>query len=209
MSHAGFDQIQVAPESGGSQWHRVRLHFGIEAFGVNAWGADTGKVVIEEHTETEPTAGGHEELYFVHSGRTTFTVGEEEIDAPAGTFVHVPDPESKRGAVAAEDGTIVLVIGAKRGDAFSPSVWEQSAPAWDAYRERNYVQATHLFAEALERAPDNPSILYNLGCCEALIGELEPALEHVRRAAAQDERLRDAAKTDPDLASIRSIPGFP
>jgi tetratricopeptide (TPR) repeat protein len=207
MAHAGLDEIQVAPGAENSRWHRVRLHFGIEAFGVNAWGADAGKRVIEEHTETGPAAGRHEELYFVHSGRASFTVDGEEIDAPTGSFVHVPDPESKRGAIAEEDETIVLVIGAKRGQAFSPSTWEQSAPAWDAYNKRDYVEAARLFAEVLKRNPNNPGMLYNLGCCEALIGKLEPALQHVREAAAQNERLREAAKTDPDLESIRDLLG--
>ena len=48
----------------------------------------------------------------------------EEIDAPAGTFLYVPDPAVVRGAVAREAGTIMLVVGAEPGCAFTPSDWD-------------------------------------------------------------------------------------
>ena len=61
--------------SGGPRRRRI----GVEAFGSNAWtGAKAGDRVVEEHKEED----GHEELYFVASGRATFTLGDEEIDAP-------------------------------------------------------------------------------------------------------------------------------
>jgi len=66
--------------------------------------------VVEEHSEQD----GHEELYFVASGRATFVLGDEEIDAPAGTFIHA-EPGTRRGAVATEPDTTVLAIGAKPG----------------------------------------------------------------------------------------------
>ncbi len=50
-------------------------------------------------------------------GRARFTVGEEEAEAPAGTLVFVP-PEVFRTAVAAEEGTIVFVVGGTVGEAF-------------------------------------------------------------------------------------------
>jgi quercetin dioxygenase-like cupin family protein len=49
-------------------------------------------------------------------GRARFTVGEEEAEAPAGTLVFVP-PKVFRGAVAAEDGTIVFAVGGTVGEA--------------------------------------------------------------------------------------------
>jgi hypothetical protein len=60
----------------------------------------------------------------VTSGRARFRVGGEELDAPAGTFVAVRDPALVRHAVALDDGTTVLAIGAAPGVAFSPSPWE-------------------------------------------------------------------------------------
>ena len=57
-------------------------------------------------------------------GRATFTLDGEEVDAPAGTIVHLPDPAVRRSAVAEEPGTAVLAVGAKPGEAFQPSPWE-------------------------------------------------------------------------------------
>ncbi len=81
-----LDRIRV----GALTWRPVRERLGATAFGVNAWTADAvGDEVIESHTEGTASSPGHEELYLVVAGRATFTVGEEEIDAPVGTLVHV------------------------------------------------------------------------------------------------------------------------
>jgi len=47
------------------------------------------------------------------------------VEAPAGTFVYVPDPASIRSAVAREPGTTVLCLGAAPGEAYSVSSWDQ------------------------------------------------------------------------------------
>lgn len=105
-------------------WKPVRHHFGITAFGTNAYVAQSeGELVIEEHSEG---SNGHEELYFVASGRAAFTVAGEEMDAPAGTLVAVTDPSVVRGAVAREPGTTVLVVGAPRGEPFALRNWERT-----------------------------------------------------------------------------------
>ena len=108
-------------------WKPVRHHLGVGAFGVNAWVAgEPGELVIERHDEAPESSdtAGHEELYLVARGAARFTVGEREIDAPQGTLVFVGDPEVTRGAVATAPDTIVLSVGAARGEAFSPSDWE-------------------------------------------------------------------------------------
>jgi TonB family protein len=95
----------------GSTWAMVRSHFDIKSFGVNAYvAAEPGTEVIGEHDELGDDSGKHEELYFVSSGHTTFTVNGDEIDAPTGTFVFVRDPAAKRKAVAHEAGTTVLIV---------------------------------------------------------------------------------------------------
>ena len=70
------------------------------AFGINGYTADAGERVIEEHDETGAGAGGHEELYLVIAGAATFELDGREVDAPAGSLVFVPDPETRRGAIA-------------------------------------------------------------------------------------------------------------
>jgi len=67
-------------------WIPVRYHFGIDAFGVNAYRAKSGEKVVPEHDETN---SGHIELFYVASGKATFSVEGEEFEAPAGTFVYI------------------------------------------------------------------------------------------------------------------------
>ena len=104
-------------------WAPIRHHFDVRSFGVNAWRGTDGDEVIKRHTEEE---SGQEELYIVVSGRATFTVGGEEIDAPAVTVVHVSDPSRERVAFAKEEGTVVLSIGSTTGTAYEPSGWDTS-----------------------------------------------------------------------------------
>lgn len=111
---------------GEPEWKPVRRHFGIRAFGTNAYVARAGgDPVVEEHTEADDSGTGHEELYLVLSGRATFTVEGEAADAPAGTLVFVPDPRATRSAVAHEPGTTVIAFGATSGKAFEVSPWEK------------------------------------------------------------------------------------
>jgi quercetin dioxygenase-like cupin family protein len=130
MSEAGYqvthiDQIpepEHEREPDERDWHAVRIHFGIQSFGVNAYTARQPGDLVGEHDEVDTH---HEELFFVVKGRATFTVDGESVEAPEGTFVHVPDPASIRSAVAHEAGTIVLCLGGTPGEAFSVSPWER------------------------------------------------------------------------------------
>jgi uncharacterized cupin superfamily protein len=107
-------------------WQPVRRHFGVQAFGINAWSAArAGGEVIEDHVERHDSPSEQEELYLVVAGRATFTVDGEQVDAPAGTFVFAPDPGSRRAAMAADPDTTVLAIGAPRGAAYEVSAWER------------------------------------------------------------------------------------
>ena len=121
----GLDEIPAVEDHGldvDADWKPVRHHLGVSAFGVNAYvGGEEGNLVIEEHDESDIR---HQELYFVATGRAEFTLGGETIDAPAGTFVFVEDPDVRRKAVTKETGTTVLAVGARPGEPFSPSEWE-------------------------------------------------------------------------------------
>jgi len=208
MKVARIADIEPIPVVGGElQWRPVRRTLGIEAFGINAYTADAGAMVVEEHDETGAGAGHHQELYVVVTGRATFTVDGESFDAPVGTCVFLDDPKERRGARAAEDGTTVLAIGGVRGQAFRVSPWEfafAAVPAWDAQR---YGEAKKLLQEGLELHPGNTSLLYDLACVEALMGDKDDALEHLREAAA-NPRLREHALTDSDFDSLRDDPRF-
>lgn len=188
----------------------VRIPLGISAFGVNAYeAAEPGGRIIEEHDELGAGAGHHEELYLVLRGHARFTVGDEEVDAPAGTFVFVQDPAARRGATAVEPTTTVLVVGATRGQAFEPSPWESWLEALPTYTAGDYDAAVEIMRRGLERHPDNPNVLYNLACCEALAGRHDDALARLARAAELDPRVVGWAREDSDLAAVRGDDRFP
>lgn len=110
-----------------AQWQPIRNHFGITAFGINAYTARSiGDVIIGEHDHADPEDERHQELYFVHTGRARFTVDGKFVDAPAGTFVNVPDIRTKRSAIAEEADTVILVIGAEAGAAFEVTPAERA-----------------------------------------------------------------------------------
>lgn len=208
MKTVRIDEVEpIAVVDGELQWRPLRRRLGIQAFGINAYTANAGDLVVEEHDETGAGAGHHEELYVVVTGRATFTVDGEEIDAPVGTCVFLDDPKERRAARAVEDGTTVLAVGGERGAPFKVSPWEfafAGAPTWEAKR---YREAKELLREGLELHPGNTSLLYNLACAETLLGEEDDALEHLAEAV-KNPRFREFAKTDSDLDSLRDDPRF-
>jgi hypothetical protein len=96
-------------------WYPIQHHLWLGAFGVNAYGADAGTDLVHEHDETK---GRQEELYVVLRGAVRFTLAGEELEARPITFVAVPDPTVSRAAVATEDGTLLLAVGAPVSSGF-------------------------------------------------------------------------------------------
>jgi tetratricopeptide (TPR) repeat protein len=203
---------EITPVSilhGTVQWRPVRRTLDVQAFGINAYsGEKAGDQVIEEHDELGGGAGDHEELYVVLEGRATFTVDGEEIDAPAGTLVFLPDPASKRVAYAAEDETTVLAIGAPVGRAYGVSPWEYSFQAQPAYESGDYDRAYEITAHGLEHHPDNPNLHYNLACYRALGGHAEEALDLLGKALELDSKMREWAANDTDFDGLRGDARF-
>ena len=192
------------------RWFPIRIELGIGAFGVNAWRAtQAGQELIEEHDEAGGGAGGHEELYLVLSGRATFTVDGETVDAPAGKLVFVRDPALKRAARAEEAGTTILVAGGKRGESFSVSPWERHSGGLRFFATKEYDRAVEFFERAHREDPSQAGVLYNLACAEGLFGRPDDALVHFERAIELQPTLRDAAQTDTDFDPIRADPRFP
>jgi tetratricopeptide (TPR) repeat protein len=190
-------------------WRTVRRFFDIQAFGVNAWTAEKpGDSAIEEHDEAGTSAGQHEELYYIASGRATFALDGETHDAPSGTFVCVRDPKVRRGAVAAEPNTVVLAFGGKPGAPFSVSIWEQLTPAVEKIEQEDYAGGKDLLERALAQRPDAPGVLYNLACAESLLGECEAAVAHVLKAIELDRDFLEYARGDSDFDAIRDDPRF-
>jgi tetratricopeptide (TPR) repeat protein len=199
-----LDSILVAH---GLQWRPIRRRFDVRAFGVNAYTSDeVGSQVVEEHTESQL---GHEEIYLVLRGSATFTLGDEDVDVPAGSLVHISDPEVRRVAISREPDTTVLALGGKPGEPYQVSAWEAMFAALPATRSGDWEEAIRLHRVALDERPDHPALLYNLACMEARAGRHVDAIVHLRRSIELDPKYAGYARTDTDLASIRREPGFP
>jgi len=192
--------VEAIPGPATLTWHPVRAALGLRAFGTNAYTADEPDVdVVEPHTESLELA--HEELYFVHRGRATFTIDGERIDAPAGTYVFVPDPASHRHAVAAEAGTTVLSFGGPA--TFEPSAWEWTFRAAALRKKGDLEGAREILEEALDAFPDSAAVHYELACFEATSGDRDAALARLREAIAHNPEIAGSARDDEHFASLR------
>src|SRR6185437_15148784 len=199
-----LDQIESMPGPGSLTWRPVRLTIGVRAFGCNAYTAGAaGEDVVEPHTEDPKLA--HQELYFVARGRATFTIDGESHDAPAGTYVFIPDPGSHRHAVAEEAGTTVLSFGGP--PTFQPSAWEWTFQA-DPLMRTDPARAREILSEGLAVHPESASLLYSLACLEAVQGRRDPALAALRRAVEVAPDAASWAREDEDFAGLREDPEF-
>jgi quercetin dioxygenase-like cupin family protein len=119
-----LDEVPLVPtdDPDDFDWYPLQHHFGLRAFGVNAFGGDAGIQLVAEHDERE---SGQEELYVVVRGAARFTLNGEEHDAPAVSVVALPEPAVMRAAVATEDGTLLLAIGGPPGSGFA-TTWRSA-----------------------------------------------------------------------------------
>lgn len=200
---ATVDEIEGIDYREDTSMHPVRHHFGISAFGTNAWTAENvGDRLVPSHTE-DP---GNEELYIVLKGRARFEIDGESVDAPAGTLVSIA-PEGDRTAFAEEPGTTVLAVGSSVGKPFHGGGWEVWAQFHPAYDAGDYEGVIERARETLEGS-GYAAPLYNLACCEAQVGRTEDAIGHLRAAFEKREELRELAKEDTDLDPLRGEAAF-
>ena len=135
----------------GGLWRPVRRELGVTGFGVNAYTAEAaGDELIEPHDETSPGSGRHEELYLVLEGSARFRVGDEEVDAPTGTFLFVP-PGVHREATAASAPATVVVVGGRPGDALPVSPFEYWYAAEPAYQAGDFEEAVRIASEGIDK----------------------------------------------------------
>jgi hypothetical protein len=214
MSDPGYeilslDDLDRIPYRGSGEVLRpLRQQLGFRPFGVNVWSAEAaGDKLIPPHEEDS----GHEELYIVVRGSATFTLGEETFDAPAGTLVHAQAGDF-RTATAAEPRTMVLVAGAKAGEAFVPFGWENVHIAFAKLDQGDIAAGRALMQGQLERAAQAGEEWgghYNLACYDAMSGNADGAFDELRTAL---ELNRDMVMKwlphDTDLDPIRDDPRF-
>lgn len=201
-----LDELERYPTPGDSQiLLPIRRRLGFRPFGLNAWlGERAGDRVIERHREPD----GVEELYVVLRGRARFTLGHETFDARVGTLVHAK-PGTVREAFAGEDGTIVLAAGARAGEAFAPSSWEDVRIAFARLRAGDEAGGRVVMDEVVARDPGAWEGAYDVACFEALAGHADAALDWLRRAVARGgRRAVELARADADFDALRADERF-
>jgi tetratricopeptide (TPR) repeat protein len=186
----------------GSNLIPVRHTLGWRAVGLNAWAGNEGEQLIPPHQED----AGNEELYVVMRGRATFTVGDEERDAPEGSLVFVPD-EVHRTAVAAKPGTVVLAIGSNFDTGFQGGAWDTFAVADALRRAGRSDEGRAVLQQTIDEKPEAWARHYNAACWEALDGNADAAFARLRRALELNQaEIREYLDKDSDLESLRSDP---
>ena len=208
MSSAHIDELDRIEMPDGFVWRPIRRHFGIRAFGVNAYTAREVGGQVRRGAHREPATGTRRStscFAAAPASRSTAT----EHDLVAGQFVFVRDPALKRGAVALDEETTVLALGGKPGQAHVVSAWEAMFAAVPAAQAERWDEAIAIHEEALAEQPEHPALLYNLACMEALAGRHLDALLHLKRAVALDPKWAAYARTDSDFARSAHEPGFP
>jgi quercetin dioxygenase-like cupin family protein len=177
----------------------LRYRLGLRAFGANCWTADVGERIVPLHSEES----GDEELYVVVSGRATFTVDGRTVDAPAGMLVHV-DAGEVREAVAEEEGTIVLAVGATPGEAFEARGWDEVTVAFGRARAGQVDAGRSVLEQVADKHRNDWQADYNRACFEAQFGDRAVAFERLRDALAKaPDEVRRYAQADDDLAPLR------
>ena len=101
--------------------HDVRGFLGVQSFGVNAFEAHENELLIVPHDELGE-GEQQEELYLVVEGRARFVVDGEDVELGPGELLYIR-PGVKREAVAIETPTMLLIVGGRPGEAYSPPIW--------------------------------------------------------------------------------------
>ena len=153
MKLTHLDELERFEMRDGFVWRPVRKHFGIQAFGANAYTPGATGRVVEEHTEG---VLGHEEIYLVLRGRVRFTVDGNDHELGPGQLVFLRDPSLKRGAIALTDDAAVLAIGGKPGATRDLGLGVHIRGRSRSSRGR-FDEARRLLHEGLEAKPGRPA----------------------------------------------------
>jgi mannose-6-phosphate isomerase-like protein (cupin superfamily) len=101
--------------------HDVRGFLGVESFGINAFEAHEGELLIIPHDELGE-GEQQEELYLVVEGRAQFSCDGEDVELAPGEVLFAR-PGVKRQAIALESPTLLLIVGGRAGQPYSPPIW--------------------------------------------------------------------------------------
>jgi hypothetical protein len=198
-----LDDVEAVPWEGTELvWRPLRHALGTRIVGMGAYTADrAGQEVVEGHDEGGD-GRGHEEVYVVLRGRARFTLGDEQLDAPAGTFVLVR-PATYRRAVAQEPGTAVLALG-------GPATFEPSASEW-IERARPHARtdpqrAREIVDELKAVKPGSPGVQIAEALLKLAANDRKAAQEILTALLKSEPALKAPLAADPDLGPLVAGP---
>lgn len=67
------------------------------------------------------------------------------------------------------------------------------------------AEARELLLESPNALQEDPAYHYNLGCYEAVLGNVQDAARHLKTSFRMDKNFRELAKDDPDLEPVRAL----
>jgi hypothetical protein len=108
-------------EGANRKTHAVRGFLGVGSFGVNAFEAHEGELLVVPHDELGE-GEQQEELYLVVEGRARFVCDDEPVELGAGELLYAR-PGVRREAIALETPTMIFMVGGRPGQAYSPPIW--------------------------------------------------------------------------------------
>ena len=108
----------------------VRGVLGVESFGVNAFEAHEGDLLVIPHDELGE-GEQNEELYLVVEGRARFVCDGESVELGPGELLYAR-PGVRREAVALETPTMLFIVGGRPGQAYAPPIWARDWRGPDA-----------------------------------------------------------------------------
>jgi uncharacterized cupin superfamily protein len=113
------DDFEVMEGSGGATWRLARKTLGAEAFGFNVVDiAPGGEIPAHDHAEED-----QEEVFIILDGQGTIVTGDEEHDAPAGTYCRFA-PDVNRTIRNKSDAPVrALLIGVPAKSGYEPMSW--------------------------------------------------------------------------------------
>jgi quercetin dioxygenase-like cupin family protein len=114
-----IDEFEEMEGSGGATWRLARKTLGAESFGFNVVDIEAGgQIPAHDHT-----GDNQEEVFIILDGQAKIVTGDEEHDAPAGTFCRFA-PEVNRTIKNESDATVrALLIGVPVDSGYQGMGW--------------------------------------------------------------------------------------
>ena len=114
-----IDEFEEMEGSGGATWRLARKTLGAEAFGFNVVDIEAGgQIPAHDHT-----GDNQEEVFIILEGDGVIVAGDEEHEAPAGTFCRFA-PEVNRTILNKSDAPVrALLIGVPLDSGYQGMPW--------------------------------------------------------------------------------------